>query len=73
MTVDLQIRQDQLNSLDQFFVAALGMPQRLIIWNEKRLFRRSRHDASKKHYQGPQEFLRSALVGFWPDLFCGFF
>jgi len=38
MTVDLQMRQDQLNSLDQFFGAALGMPQGLIISNEKRLF-----------------------------------
>jgi hypothetical protein len=38
MTVDLQMRQDQLNSLDQFFVAALGMPQGLTISNEKRLF-----------------------------------
>jgi hypothetical protein len=36
MTVDLQIRQDQLNSLDQFSGEALGMPQGLIIWNEKR-------------------------------------
>jgi hypothetical protein len=30
MTVDLEIRQDQLNSLDRFSVEARGVPQGLI-------------------------------------------
>jgi hypothetical protein len=36
MTVDLQIRPDQLDSDDQVPDAALGMPESLIRGNEKR-------------------------------------
>jgi len=47
MTVDLQMRQDQINSLDQFIDAALGMPEGLVRGNKSgTVFRRSLHDAT---------------------------
>jgi hypothetical protein len=36
MTVDLQMRQDQLNSRDQLFTEALGMPQGQVVENNER-------------------------------------